>query len=697
MRFSFNESLPGLGVISICFGLLLAASGTAVAERISLEDLDRVVGVSSPRISPDGQSVVVVVSRSDLEENVNRRQLVLIDVASKQRLPLTHDRPGVSRPRWSPDGQYLAFIDKHGEDDPQAQVFSLPIRGGEARVVTSAPQGVAAFEWSADGDAVLYLGAAAPAEAPEGPERHNKAFAVGYHDYLATQAPPTMHLWRQPLLDSESNGKAQRINSDDIVAAAGQFSWLSVSGDGKSAAVVGAPADAMGDVRESALMVIDLDSGERLDGFGDQLDHVLWGDFSPDGSRLAFASHSGGNPFYSSPAISVTGLGPGERAAGRVVSSGIDRGLWGAHWMPDGKALIIGGNDDAQKSLWLQPLDDAPEKLDLAGLSATTAYGPPDLDIGANGAIALIASGPEQPPELYWMDSAASAPRALTDYNTDIAALSLGRSEEISWQTDDGFQANGILIYPPDFDPEKRYPLVLKIHGGPMSATTLSWDGFGQLLASRDMLVFGPNYRGSDNLGNAFQSAIIHDAGAGPGRDVMAGLAAVQSLGIVDDERIGVSGWSYGGYMTTWLIGNYPDTWRAAMAGAAVTDYVDQYTLSDMNVSFGWGFDTPPWSPEAQEQWRAQAPIAHVHRASTPTLILCNTGDLRVPITESYKLFHALRDGDVPVEFIAYPLPGHFPGDPVHRRDVYRRWADWMEQRFDLPRNAPVNAEPGTR
>jgi dipeptidyl aminopeptidase/acylaminoacyl peptidase len=663
--------------------LLLSAPGSALAERITLEDLDRVVGVSSPRISPDGQSVVIVTTRPDLEENVDRRQLVLIDVASGDRQPLTHDRPGVSRPRWSPDGERLAFIDKHGEDDPKPQVLVLPLRGGEARAVTSAPQGVAAFEWSADGEAVLYLGADAPAEPPEGPERHNQAFAVGYHDYLATKAPPVMHLWRQSL----DGGEAQRINGDDIVAAAGQFSWLSVSGDGAAAAFVGLPADALGDPRKAALMVIDLDSGERRDAFGEGLNNVLWGDFSPDGELLAYASNSGGNPFYSSPAISVA-RARGEE--GEVVSSTIDRGLWGAQWMPDGQALVIGGNDDARKTLWLQPLDGAPRKLDLDGLSAVTRYGPPDLDIAGNGAIALVASAPNRPPELYWMNTVDSAPRALTDYNTGLGALELGRSEEIRWETDDGFEANGVLIYPPDFDPDKRYPLVLKIHGGPMSATTLTWDGFGQVLAARGFIVFGPNYRGSDNLGNDFQSAIIHDAGAGPGRDVMAGVAAIRERGIVDEERIGVSGWSYGGYMTSWLIGNYPDTWRAAMAGAPVTEYFDQYTLSDMNVSFGWGFDKQPWSPEGQAQWREQSPIAHLHKATTPTLILCNTGDLRVPITESYKLFHVLRDQDTPVEFIAYPIPGHFPADPVHRRDVFRRWADWMEARFEAPRDAPV-------
>jgi len=364
--------------------------------------------------------------------------------------------------------------------------------------------------------------------------------------------------------------------------------------------------------------------------------------------------------------------------------------------MPDGQALIIGSNDGALKSLWLQPLNGSPRQLDLGELNASTGPGRvPDLDVAANGAIALVASGPSQPPELYWIDKVDSTPRPLTAYNEAFTSLELGLSEEIRWETPDGDEANGILIYPPDFDPTKRYPLVLKIHGGPNSATTLAWDGFGQMLAARDMLVFGPNYRGSDNLGNAYQSAVIGDAGEGPGKDVMAGLAAVRALGIVDDARIGVSGWSYGGYMTSWLIGNYPDLWRAAMAGAPVTEYLDSYALSDLNVLFGYAFNAPPWSPEAQQQWRAQSPIAHVHRATTPTLVLCNTGDLRVPITESYKLFHALRDGDVPVEFVAYPVPGHFPRDPVHRRDVFRRWADWMEQRFAMPREAPVAAVDG--
>jgi dipeptidyl aminopeptidase/acylaminoacyl peptidase len=668
--------------------MLLAVSEGATAERISLEELDRMVSVSSPRISPDGQSVVVVVSRPDLDENIDRQQLMLIDVTSGASQPLTFDRPGVSRPRWSPDGQHLAFIDVHGKDDPKEQVLVLPIEGGEARAVTSAPQGVVAFEWSAEGDAILYLGAGDAEKAPEGPERHNRSFVVGFHDYLAEQRPPSIHLWRQAM----AGGKAQRINGDDIVAAGPLFAWMAVAGDGKTAAFLGFPAEHQGDFRESEMIVIDLESGKQSGGFGETLKMAFWAAFTPDGSHLAYAASNHENAFFNSPAIAVVET---EGGVGRVVSKTIDRGLWGAQWMPDGKALVIGGNNEARKSLWVQPRSGPARKIDLGELNVAVGYGPAELDVANNGAMAFIASGVQQPPELFWIDDVESAPRQLTNFNEAAGSLELGEAREIRWETADGFQANGVLIYPPDFDPDKRYPLVLKIHGGPMSATTLAWDGFGQVLAARGFLVFGPNYRGSDNLGDAYQSAVINDAGEGPGRDVMSGLAAVQALGIVDESRIGVSGWSYGGYMTSWLIGNYPDVWRAAMAGAPVTEYFDSYALSDINMAFGWGFDMPPWSPEGQDLWRRQSPIAHVHQATTPTLILCNTGDLRVPITQSYKLFHALQEYDVPVQFVAYPIPGHFPGDPVHRRDVFRRWADWMELRFELPRDAAVNKPHG--
>jgi dipeptidyl aminopeptidase/acylaminoacyl peptidase len=221
---------------------------------------------------------------------------------------------------------------------------------------------------------------------------------------------------------------------------------------------------------------------------------------------------------------------------------------------------------------------------------------------------------------------------------------------------------------------------VLYIHGGPRSASKEAFSARGQLLAAQGWIVFEPNYRGSDNNGNSYQAAINNDAGAGPGRDVMAGVEMLKKRGFIDEKKMAPTGWSYGGYMTTWLLGNYPKEWKAAIAGAAVTDWLDQYNIGDSNVSRGNAFGGSPYTdPKRMQAFIDQSPITFAPHIKAPTLILSNTGDYRVPISQSYKLYHALRDNGVETKFVAYPLGGHSPADPVHSRDVDRRWVEWLK------------------
>jgi dipeptidyl aminopeptidase/acylaminoacyl peptidase len=340
----------------------------------------------------------------------------------------------------------------------------------------------------------------------------------------------------------------------------------------------------------------------------------------------------------------------------------------------------VGGNDGTRVSLWLQPLEGPARRLDLGRINPFWSYRL-DANVSPQGAIAFTGSAPNQPAELYFMESASSAPRQLTDFNHEVAALSLGKVEPITWDTVDGFKANGLLTFPPDFTADKKYPLVLLIHGGPASASTERFSLWPQLIAARGYVVFEPNYRGSDNLGNAYQRAIFKDQGDGPGKDVMAGLEVVKKRGFVDEKRIAVTGWSYGGYMTSWLIGHY-HVWKTAIAGAAVTDLGDQYNLSDGNVVRRHIYGGSPWVGTDDKRLREQSPISYARDIRTPTLIVATTGDARVPITQSYRLFHALQDNGVPVKFMAYPVAGHFPGDPVRQRDVYRLWVDWLDEKM---------------
>jgi dipeptidyl aminopeptidase/acylaminoacyl peptidase len=298
------------------------------------------------------------------------------------------------------------------------------------------------------------------------------------------------------------------------------------------------------------------------------------------------------------------------------------------------------------------------------------------MAVGPKGEMAFTGSTSTRPAELYYKASADAPLQRLTDLNKDVASLQLGKTEVIDW-TNEEFSENGLLTYPPDFDPSRKYPLVLLIHGGPRAASLMGFSTQAQLFAAHGWLVFQPNYRGSDNLGASYQRAIRNDAGDGPGRDVWAGLEVVKKRGNVDESRVAVSGWSYGGYMTTWMIGHYQG-WKAAVAGAAVTDQLDQYNLGDGNGGRGNG---SPWTdPKAMERMHQQSPISYASKMKTPTLILTDMADYRVPPMQSFKLYHALVDNGVTVKFVGYPVNGHSPTDPVRQLDVQRRWTGWLAE-----------------
>lgn len=649
--------------------LCCAVTGTLCAARFGIEQAGRIVRLDDPQLAPDGQSIVLVVSRANFEENRYDRELVLVDVTTRAQRVLTHGRQGLGHPRWSPDGSRLAFLSTTGG---KAQIFMMPMNGGDAWQLTKSPTGVQQFAWRPGGKEIAYIAFDEPPKLP-GQERHNKAFEVQNNHFLLQEAPRPAHLW----LVSAEGGAARRLTSGSWTLPASlppspPSSPLSWSPDGKRMALVKVASPYTGDFDKSAAQTLDVETGD-LRALTGRSQHETQPLFSPDGRRIAHwyprdGSTKNVNEIY------VGQAGAGETAS---ITRALDRNVQRAIWMPDGRSLLVSANDGTTTGLWIQPLDGKAQRIELGNLVPTARYWL-DASLGPKGEIAFTASEPQRPAELYYLTSPEAKPRRLTDFNSEAAALELGRSETVRWECD-GFRMDGVVTYPPDFSPAKKYMLVLYIHGGPRSASKQAFSSRGQLFAAQDWIVFEPNYRGSDNLGNAFQAAIWNDAGAGPGRDVMAGVAELEKRGFIDSDRMAVSGWSYGGYMTTWLLGNYPERWKAAVAGAAVTDWMDQVNLGDSNVRRASAFGGSPWTdPKRMQAYREQSPMNYAPGIKAPTLILSNTGDYRVTITQSYRLYHALRDNGVTTQFIAYPLPGHSPSDPVHSRDVDRRWIAWL-------------------
>jgi dipeptidyl aminopeptidase/acylaminoacyl peptidase len=663
--------------------LVLTAAASAQQRRIQLEDLTKIVTVSDPQISPDGKSIVCVVARQNFDEDRSDNELVLVDVASGSQRVLTYDRKRVGSPRWSPSGDRLAFVavvpytkDKKDdatkrEDSPQ--VFVMSMSGGDAKKVTNAPRGVEQFAWRPNENDIAYVTSDDPPNQKD-IEKHNDSFEVGDNDYLASAAPTSSHVW----MVKADGGEAKRLTSGTwslpkSAPPSSPASPISWTPDGKSLTFTRQEHPHFGDGDLTTLQILNVETGEirkltkhqTLESFGL---------FSPDGSQLAYWYPRDGDPNNVNEIFVTSAAGDD----GVSLTREIDRNLQRAIWMPDGQSMLVGGHDGTQVAMWLQPLQGKPRKLPLGEVNPAWLFWV-DATVGPKGEIAFTGSTASHPSELYYMGSPNDPPRRLTDFNQEIAALQLGKVERFEWQGPDGFRGDGILVYPPDFSKDKKYPLVLAIHGGPTAASTTAFSGLPHLMAARGYVVFEPNYRGSDNLGNAYQRGIYNDAGDGPGRDVMAGIEAVKKLGFVDESKIAVTGWSYGGYMTSWLIGHY-HIWKAAVTGASVTDLNEEYNLSDGNVSGRYSFKGSPWVGTYMRDYMAQSPIASASQIRTPTLILSDTGDARVPVTQSYQLYHALKDNRVTVKFIAYPVPGHFPGDPVRSRDVYGRWLSWLDQ-----------------
>ncbi len=647
-----------LAIIITCL-ILTTSQVSAQGKRISLADLAKLVKLRDPQISPDGKQIVLEVSRQNLKDNRYDKELVLVDISTGARRVLTYDRPNVGRPRWSPSGDRLSFL-SIGKNE-KSQIFIMPFNGGDAKQITNHPSGVGSYAWSPNGKDIAFV-AKDEAEKKEGEGKFNKSFEAGDHSYMLKSRALPSHLW---LTSADGDDDVRLTSGTEPVSS---IDW---SPDGKYIVFGSEPAPFK--YFEKVIKIIDIKTKKQ---------RVLVAKpagsssprFSPDGKFIAYTRSAGPEIIFNPAAVYMTPVAGGEEV---LMSKEVDRSL-SCYWMPDGKSMLFSGTDLTKKSLWLAPKGKKPRKIETGKI-----YPVSGISIGTNGALVFIGVETQLPDELYYMASTKSRPKKLTDFNNEVASRNLGHVETINWQGPDGFEENGVLIFPPDYNKNRKYPLVLTIHGGPMSVSTESFNVKNQMMAAKDWIIFSPNYRGSSNQGRKFQRAVINDAGDGPGRDVMSGIEAVKSKYMIDDKRIAVSGWSYGGYMTVWLTAHY-DVWAAAVAGAAVTDWFDWYCLADYNVWCGFGLGGSPYLNDNAKNYWDQSPIKYAHNIRTPTLILSDVGDARVTVTQSYKLYHALKDNGVEVEFIVYPVDGHSPSDPIHQRDISKRWIEWIEQHFEM-------------
>ncbi len=660
---------------SVSFFVVLALATTAapaaVLPALQPSDMARIVDLEEPAISPDGTRVALVTISQDLRRAADVDSLVLIGTRDGRGRVLVRG-DDVAVPRWSPDGSRLLYLAR----PPAGGFRQLFVRspGGAARQLTRARGEVIDAAWNPDGRAIAFV--AADYQAPA------TYFFAGDNDYTATALTPPDHLWVVPA----GGGRARRLTAGSWTIAptdpGGIFSpQIAWTRDGRRITLTRVENTFSGDSERSTLWQVAA-AGGALRKLTAHAEFELSPAYSPHGSELAYwyPLHDDFN--------SENTLRTAANGRDTLLSERLDRNVAGSLWLPDGRRLLICAADGTQMNAWTIDLAGGLRPLKLGDVhvvcdpySSSTFDSGIAGDIARDGSIAFVGTSATSARELYYLAAGASAPRRLTHFNDFLARIALGRMTELNWTGPDGFTEDGVVTYPPFA--QKAYPVVLLIHGGPGLSSTRDfvWEQWplAQMIASRGYVVLQPNYRGSDNLGNAYMIAIVRNTVAGPGMDIMAGLAALERIPGVDATRVAVSGWSYGGELTSWLIGHY-HVWRAAVSGAAVNSEFDEYDLSTSNVQDRYPLGTSPYTDDGQRIYRDNSPITYYAAITTPTLIWGTTLDPVVPITQSYALYRALTDNHVPVRFAVFPAATHGPADPRQTAALTRLWLDWLDQ-----------------
>jgi dipeptidyl aminopeptidase/acylaminoacyl peptidase len=637
-----------------------------------LNDLDKLYTLTDPQISPDGKSILIIVTKPDTVTNRNKSFVYRVDVATGGTQQLTFERAFVGFPRWSPSGNSIAFISADAAG--KGQIFVMSTSGGEAKKITSSPTGVQQFHWSPDGNTFAFTQADVVSNKKE-IEKGYDAFEVKNNSIFLTAKPSPTHIW----LISATGGEAKRLTSGSWTIPAANAPCISWSPDGKQIAFQSNESPYSGE-SIGFVKIVDIASGKVNRITSSQVSsNALHRErkpvFSPDGNSLVYQRNLE-NAAYGFN-VYLTSV---DQDSPKNLTIKLDRCFYRAEWSTDSKAIFVAASDFNTTSLWLQPINGTAKKLNLNNLCITGSnwY---EYSVGKNNVVAFIASNSQSPQELYFMASPDAAPKQLTNLHRELQTITFGKQETFTWKSDE-FTPNGVLTFPPDFNPSKKYPLVVAPHGGPRASSIESFNSSIQLRAAHGYIVFQPNFRGSDNMGYRFSEAINGDAGEGPGRDVMNGLAELKKRNYIDSNKIAVTGWSYGGFMTTWLIGNYSG-WKCAVAGASVTDWIAQYTQSDLGSMFGFeqGKGKSPFTDKkVKENWLKNSPITYAENVKTPTLIISNTGDERVPISQSYTYYRVLQDNGVESKFIAFPIAGHNPTDPIRFKEYNRFVLEWLDK-----------------
>ena len=713
-----RRSIRLISIISFIVIVISIFSQAETAKpKLTLDEFFNSVSFPAVKVSPDGNSVVVATERADWEQHIFRKELWLYRTASGSLTQLTqsgHD----SSPQWSPDGQWIAFLSERKAGDAKdadagegkkedkekdkqvAQLFLISPSGGEAFAITSGEDEVHAFAWARDSKAI-YFATRQPWTKQQnddhkkewkdviryrGDERGGVIFRIALNEGLARHAA----LGSKEIPDAEKDSGA----TPGAVAVARtpmRVAQISISHDGSRLAfVTSSVSERQEKVEDIELYLVSL-TGNAAEAAPIRLTrneavemNLEW---APDNRHLFFQVNLGSlERKYEDPQPRLYWVDAGDTSDNAPEKRQVQR--WFADYagevvrytpLADGSVLCA-----CRTGTEVQLVSQANPKAAIVKREgwAGTYEIPAAAAQSQSTRIAFAYSSIERPTEVYLADGPDKLVQArpITSFNKLFTERDLPRAKPYRWTSDDGTPVEGMLMYPPGKFEAKNLPMFVFIHGGPQDADgnhfEADWYQWDRLAATAGWLVFEPNYRGSTGYGDQFALEIVPEIVSRPGKDILTGVDALVKDGIADANQLAIGGYSYGGYMTNWLI-TQTTRFKAAVTGAGAVEHVANWGNDDTVLDDAYFLGGLPW--ETPDRYRSEAAIYQVDKVRTPTHMVGGADDVRVAVLEDYLLDRALHELNVPSNLLIFPGEGHeLAKNPWHGKIKVREELKWL-------------------
>jgi dipeptidyl aminopeptidase/acylaminoacyl peptidase len=620
----------------------------------------KVKNVTAAVPSPDGKLAAWAETYAvyDGDKSESMTQVFLAHSDGSARMQLTRGEKSSNSPTFSPDSTWIFFAsDRSGKRN----IYRIPIDGGEAEVLTNITGTLGAFSISPNGKWIAFTSRGPDAD-DERAKREKRDFRV------IDENPKNLGLWLVPVeadIHGRRDGRKLGTGPDNV----GQFDW---SPDSRRIAYETRPTPDADDARKADLYEIEIETGTNR-AIAATPATESQPRYSPDGRYLAFVRSNQSAKRIDGNRIVLLTLAD---MKARELPPSPDESPNLAGWTANG--LIFTEPRGTRSVMYSMPVDGPPKAV-FAPSRGTFS---PAISLSRGGTWAGLAiQSPDEPVESYLMTVASATPVRVSAANVNLPKQPLGETRVIKWKGKDGKDVEGLLTLPVNYDKSKRYPLILNIHGGPAGNFNETFIGASGLypiasFAARGWAVLRPNPRGSTGYGLLFRSANVNDWGGGDYQDLMAGVDAVIAMGVADQNKLAVMGWSYGGYMTNWVV-SQTNRFKCAAAGAG---------LSNLISMWGSGTDIPStlddyfegtWV-EQPERYIKMSPLAHIGNAVTPLLVLHGQADIRVSPTQGSEMYMALKRKGVPAQMVTYPRTPHGPQEPKFVLDIMQRHIDWV-------------------